>query len=196
MKNIWMVAVGAAFGVVFGLLGAGLVLLLSRAPKGKPIILQPIPTAMPLKIHVTGAVVQPGLYEMPPGSRVQDAIQTAGGLNPDAATDNLNLAALVQDGEHLNVPRHPSAPQNPPIALQERSGSLPTPQTAATAININTASQADLESLPDIGKATALKIIAYRQQHGAFTTIEQIQDVPGIGAATFAKIKDLITVTP
>jgi competence protein ComEA len=137
------------------------------------------------------------VYSLPVGCRVQDAIATAGGLLAQADTQALNLAAAVQDGERIFVPA--SAPtRSPPLAPAAGAAQelpdwqFPTPTSGLT--NINTASQAELEDLPNIGPVTAQKIIAYRDSHGPFTGIEAIQEVPGIGPKTFEAIKDLITV--
>lgn len=140
------------------------------------------------QVYVAGAVEQPGVYALPPGSRVQDAINLAGGFLPSANVEAINLAAFLKDGEQIYIPEIGEMS----LTLEARSpevGSLFTRQ-----IDINTATQAELESLPEIGPVTAAEIIAYREQHGAFNSIEEIQNVPGIGAKTFEKIKDLITV--
>lgn len=192
MKTGWAIS----FGVVCGLLGAGLILLASRPPHGEPIQLLPPPTAARLVVHVTGAVLNPGVYSLPNDGRVQDALQAAGGLRPGANADALNLAGFVQDGERIWV------------ASQELSSPQPTGDSTAEKtepekqnpepglVNINNASQAELESLPGIGPVTAQKIIAHREARGLFTSIEAIQDVSGIGPATFERIKDLISLGP
>lgn len=181
-----------AFGVVCGLLAAGLILLASQPPRGAAILLQPPPTAKPIVVHVAGAVAQPGVYSLAPGSRVEDAIQAAGGLLPEANGAALNLAAFVQDGERVVAPTLP--PAITPGAPAVRSGTAEPLPEAGQLININTASKAELESLPGIGPVTAQQIIAYREANGPFAQIEDIMDVPGIGEKTFEQIKDLITV--
>ena len=187
MKNWWVLVIG----VVFGLLGAAVIWVVSSPPRDQAIMLLPPSTPAPLVVHVTGAVAQPGVYQLPASSRVQDAIQAAGGLLPEADAPALNLAAFLQDGEQISVLAvQPTLPALEPPA---RSAPLPTAQ-AGKLININTATQAELESLPGIGPALAQQIIAYRKAHGPFATIEDIIDVPGIGPKTFEKIKDLITV--
>ncbi len=188
MKDAWKIV----FGLVCGLLAAGLVLLASQAPRGQPINLLPPPTAAPLVVHVEGAVAQPGVYTLPAGSRVQDAIKVAGGMLKEADTRALNLAAPLQDGIRVLLPTIPP-PTPTPDPNAPRSGKTPTP-VIVYPININTATQAELESLPGIGPVTAQEIIAYREAHGPFTSIEQIMDVEGIGPKTFEEIQDLITV--
>lgn len=185
MKTAWAVA----FGVVMGLLGAGLLLLLGRQPGGTPIKLQPPPSPAPIQVHVIGAVNQPGIYALPAESRVQDAVLAAGGFTPLADLQALNLAAFVQDGGRIFVP---ALATSTPLVLS--GGSRQPSQQNIILVDINMATQAELESLPEIGPETAEKILEYRQQHGAFQTVEEIMDVPGIGPKTFETIRDLITI--
>ena len=111
---------------------------------------------------------------------------------PEAYSQTINLAAFLQDGTRVHVPHQPTAvPQDLPSRAS--GGGLLTPDSSQP-ININTASQIELESLPQIGPVTAVKIIEYRETHGPFSTIEEIQNVSGIGPKTFEQIKDLITV--
>ncbi len=194
-KNFWLVA----FGVAVGLMGAGLILLISNRPRGQPVTLLAPPTPPPMWIHVAGAVSNPGLVSLPTGSRVQDAIQAAGGLLPEANAGSLNLAALLQDGDRIVVPAR--LPTAAPQESDPGSTSAATPpaksldvQPEVKRININTATLAELDTLPGIGPVTAQSIIAYREAHGPFNSIEEIMDVPGIGPVTFERIKDLITV--
>jgi competence protein ComEA len=195
---------GVAFGIVGGLLGAGLIFLMTSRPRGEAIQLQPPPTAPPLVVHVSGSVAHPGVYTLPQGCRAYEAIQAAGGLLPAAEAAALNLAALVQDGERIWVPAKAQERAAEKLAPPPESGQTPAAQTeeeppasptATFPININLASQAELESLPGIGPVIAQKIIAYREGTGPFTGIEEIQNVSGIGPKTFEKIADLITVT-
>jgi len=145
-------------------------------------------------VHVAGAVQLPGLYKLPGGSRVADAVNLAGGPTYDGDTDTLNLAALLKDGEKVVVPiKFLSAPQ--PFA----SGMLPSapnasPSTGIGKINLNLANQAELENLPGIGEVLAQRIIDYRTQRGSFRTIEDIKEVSGIGDKRFEAIRELITV--
>jgi competence protein ComEA len=200
VREVWLVVLG----LVIGLLAAGGILLAAGRPRGQPISLStPLP-APAIQVHVAGAVANPGIYALPADGRVAEAIQAAGGLSPAADSQAINLAAHLQDGDRLLVPA--LSPTLPPAAASEapsRSGSqivLPTQTSPGIIlpdvgkIDINRATQAELESLPGIGPVTAQKIIDYRQTHGPFKDIEEIMDVKGIGPATFEKIKDLITV--
>lgn len=139
-----------------------------------------------VKVHVAGAVARPGVYELLAGARVIEAVEKAGPL-AEADLDALNLAAPLVDGQKVLVPRRGEAAAQPAATI---SG----PSAAGTLININTASAAELETLPGIGPSLAQRIVAYRQEHGPFRTIEDIKNVSGIGEGRFAQIKDLITV--
>lgn len=202
MKTGWTIA----FSVVSALLAAGLLYLAVSPPRGQAITLLPPPTPMPLIVQVSGAVNKPGLYPLSAGSRVQDALNAAGGLAENADPNVLNLAAIIQDGQRIDVPAlQPTPPPLPAGAptltpvpgwtgSPTHTASSTSPASSAGLININTASQAELESLPYIGPSLAQRIIEYREQNGPFKSIEDIQKVKGIGPAIFAKIKDLITV--
>lgn len=185
MKYLW----GIAFGVVCTLLGVGLIFLVSSQPRGTPVQLSPPPTASPVTVHVTGAVNEPGVYQLPPGSRVEEAILAAGGALPEADISLINLAKLVEDGVQIWVP---TLEEN--VTDLEGSEPLPTKRAPQDLININTASQSELESLPRIGPVIAAEIISYRQANGPFSSKEEIQEVKGIGPVTFQKISELITV--
>jgi competence protein ComEA len=195
MKTVWTVAISIAAS----LLAAGILLLLSRPMRGQPVTLQPAPTETDiplLLVHIAGAVKAPGVYELPPGSRLRDALQAAGGVKKGADTQHLNQAARLEDGQYLFVPYLeidliiPSAvPQEIPV-LPGRSSEI----NIDGPVNINTATQEALETLPGVGPVIAQRIIEYRQANGPFQTIEDIQKVKGIGTKTFEKMQGLITV--
>ncbi|HEB64101.1 MAG TPA: hypothetical protein ENJ02_00975 [Chloroflexi bacterium] len=195
-KRIW----GSLLGVLLGFAGAGALFWAARPPQGTPVTLRPPPTPAPLVVDVDGAVAAPGVYSLPPESRVRDALDAAGGLLPEADTRSLNLAAPLEDGTRLWVPALPqetAAPQSRSVSPGSLGGQASSPGTETTSkINLNTASQEELESLPGIGPALAENIITYRQEHGPFVVIDEIQNVSGIGPAKFEKIRDLITVAP
>jgi len=182
-----------------GFVLAGVLIFVSRAPAGEPIVLQPAPTEAPIAVHVIGAVPRPGLYEFPEGARVQDAIDAAGGLLAEASTESINLAALLEDGQQLDIPYQdgsaPSSNAEPfDLPTSESATEEPGSNSDEPLIDINTATLEELDSLPGIGPTTAQKIIDYRTEHGPFSAIEEIMDVSGIGPSTFDDIKDLITV--
>ena len=177
-------------GILFGLFLAALVWIVARNPSGEAVTLRPVPTERPVIMHITGAVPRPGVYALPEGSRVQDAIAAAGGFLAEADRTEINLAALLIDGEKLDIPY-----------IEGGSPVLPTPGAAVVAatpelIDINPASQSELETLPGIGPTTAQKIIEYRQQNGAFVSTEELINVSGIGPGLYERVKDLITVGP
>lgn len=183
---------GIAFGVVCGFLGVGLLLLATNQPRGEPIRLSPPPTPSPIIVHITGAVINPGVYSLPSGSRVKDAIEKSGGLLSDADTTLINLAMLIEDGEQVWVPYQLDDVMDfdKPAVLEGE----PTQGQPTRKININTASQIELESLSGIGPVIAKAVIQYRLENGPFKDIEKIQEVSGIGPVTFEKIKPIITV--
>ena len=181
-----------ASGVLFGLFIAVLVWVVARNPSGQAVTLRPVPTEKPIVVHITGAVPRPGVYALAQGSRVQDAISAAGGFLAEAEKTGINLARALEDGEQLDIPYKEGAS---PVIL-EAPAATEAPVVSTELININFASQAELESLPGIGPTTAQKIIQYREQNGSFLTTEDIINVPGIGPGTYERIKDLITVGP
>ena len=152
------------------------------------IISHPTATPQPLRIYVSGAVVRPGVVTLPAGSLLVDALDAAGGAADDADVDNINLAAPLADNQHVIVPRLEATPQPEAEVASE-------PSTAAL-VNINTATGAELEMLPHIGPAMAQRIIAYREAHGLFDRIEDLQEVDGIGETRYRDLAPLITVGP
>jgi competence protein ComEA len=197
LAAITLLACGAIAGaVVWGVRGH------SHAPAGEITFTAPEPAAEQpsgagdqpgLTVHVAGAVRSPGLYELPFGARVNDAIQRAGGAQPGAYLDGVNLAAIIRDGEQIYVPS--AAPESGKGAAPERtradSGSKPLPKSA---INVNTASKADLMRLPGVGEVTAEKIIAKRRELGRFASPEQLLEVDGIGEKKLEAMKEYVTV--
>ena len=179
-----------ASGILLGLFLAALVWVVARNPSGEAVVLRPVPTEKPVIVHITGAVPRPGVYALPQGARVQDAISAAGGFLSEAEKSQINLAALLEDGAKLDVP-----------FLEGASPLLATPGPTVVAvttelININTASAADLDTLPSIGPTLAERIIEYREQNGPFISVEDIINVPGIGPGNYERFKDMITVGP
>ena len=155
-------------------------------------------------VQVSGAVVQPGVYELPAGSRVRDAVQAAGGLSPAADVAGINLAAFLVDGQNILIPdgtallTEPAQRGNPLSQPGEPDPGQGISVNAASAglVNINTAALEELDGLPEIGPALGQSIIDYRTQNGPFVVIEDIMKVPGIGQVTFEQFRNLITVGP
>lgn len=140
-------------------------------------------------VHVAGAVRSPGVYELPSGSRVADALRAAGGATADADANSINLARPCTDGERIYVPRRGETP--PP---DSGGGSGPGGGAAGGKININLASASQLEELPGIGPSLAQRIVDYRDKHGAFKTIRDLMKVQGIGEKKFAALEEYVTV--
>ncbi len=179
-------------GVLFGLLSAGLILLVSQPRPGRAVLLRPAPTPRPLVINIDGAVVSPGVYTLSVQSRVVDAVEAAGGLAENACPGSVNLAAELEDGSHIYIPARSSSLDNSPELMGSVVGISESGEMISL-VNINQASLEILIGLPGIGPVTAEKIISYREEQ-LFTKIEEIQKVPGIGPATFEQIKIYLTV--
>jgi competence protein ComEA len=185
------------------LAGVGIVAL--RWPRPEPITIvaptpSPAPTVSeaPLQVHVTGAVLRPGVYCLSPDSRLVHAVSAAGGMAPDADEERINLADRLVDGQQVYVPRRGAAIPPSPTPASRTAGAASRAAganvTAAEVVNINTASAAELETLPGIGPSLAQRIIEHREAHGPFADPAEIMAVSGIGEATFAKIADRIVV--
>jgi len=179
-------------GILFGLFVAALVWVVARNPSGEAVTLRPVPTDKPIVVHVTGAVPRPGVYALPEGARVQDAISASGGFLAEADKEFINLARVLDDGEMLDIPYTAGFSPVVPTPVEN----VITSGSDTDLININTASSFELDTLPGIGPTTAGKIIAYREENGPFLAPEDIINVSGIGPGTYERIKDLITVGP
>jgi len=218
-KAGWVVAAVAAAGVLFY---AGR--LSSPSPTDAPMAIQPIASIpdgasmQELKVHVVGLVAKPGLYSLPAGSRVQDAIDKAGGALKDADLEVLNLAQKLEDGVQLRV----AGKGNEPVKLQglpegsfglvgpvSSSGITSAPaksnasrpsgsstraasKPSAHSISLNSASASELDRLPGVGPATAAKILEYRREHGGFSSVDELLAVRGIGPKKLADIKPFV----
>ena len=147
----------------------------------------------PVVIYVTGAVKNPGVVELNSSQRLKDAIELVGGFTEDADISSINLAEFVKDEQHYVVTKIGETPS--PQTVSSNTGTT-TPNTANNnaLININTATKEELKSLNGIGDALSQRIIDFREQHGAFSDIESIKSVSGIGEKKFEGIKDYITV--
>jgi competence protein ComEA len=142
-----------------------------------------------MRVHVSGAVRQPDqVYMLPPGSIVEDAIEAAGGPTGEADLARINLALELADQQHVHVPEKGEEDRPPAVSGGDADAG------GSALVNINTATQAELETLPGIGPVTAGRIIAYRQANGPFERVEDLDNVPGIGPATVEGVRDLATV--
>lgn len=143
------------------------------------------PAADRVVIHVLGAVMAPGVYELRASSRVLDAIAAAGGFTADADRGSINLARLLTDAEQLRVPVIGELPPD---------GAGPSGVTASGLVDLNRADAATLETLPRVGPAMAARIIAWREAHGGFKSVQDLLDVSGVGQKTFDELAPLVTV--
>ncbi len=163
--------------------GAGSAEAADAAPSGASAA-----TSAKVVVDVTGKVRHPGIVVLRQGARVVDALRAAGGARPGVALGGLNLARVLTDGEQVVVG---SAAVDLPAGAASASASGP-PVTGL--VNINTADETTLESLPEVGPVTAQAIIAWRSQHGGYTSVDQLLDVDGIGDATLAKLTPYVTI--
>lgn len=160
-----------------------------------------------IKVHVAGAVRNPGVYELKSTQRVVDAVRAAGGATRNADLESINLAQTIVDTEQIYVPLHSSRSvpgvRRPEQRLQPKRTSTVTVSPQATAsprttipqkVNINTATAAQLDELPGVGPSTAKQIIAYRQSKGPFSRVEDLLNVPGIGPAKLDAMRQMVTV--
>ncbi|MCS6861831.1 MAG: ComEA family DNA-binding protein [Abditibacteriales bacterium] len=169
----------------------------------------PIEKPETLLVHVAGRVKKPGVYELKCGARVRDALAAAQGATPDADVHALNLAAFLRDGEKIWVPSRQEAVAGTvhlevPSAAASRVASSSSPRRAALnpsasqlkhhRINLNTATVEQLQQLPHIGPVLAERIVLYRREHGRFTRLEDLLNVPGIGEKKLARIREYITL--
>jgi competence protein ComEA len=138
-------------------------------------------------VDVTGKVRRPGIVVLDTGARVVDALVAAGGERPGVDLSSINLARVLVDGEQIVV----GAPQ--PVVPAAPSGSS-VPGAPTVLVNLNTATQAELETLPDVGPVTALAIVAWRDEHGGFTSVDELLEVDGIGEVTLEKLTPYVSV--
>lgn len=171
-------------GVGFGLLFSAVILLVITPHTSQIPILLPTRLAEKVMVHVSGAVLTPGVYPLEPNSRVLDAVQAAGGFTDDADQEAVNLAAFLEDEDRIVIPSNDaSTPQTP---SENRSG----------VINLNTAGVEELDQLPGVGLVKAQAIVDYRKKNGFFLSTEDLMKVPGIGPELFQQFEDLISVNP
>jgi competence protein ComEA len=155
-------------------------MLLTSPTRGDPITLA---EPADLRIHVAGEVSRPGVYELPPGSIIQDAIDAAGGFNSEASQSRVNLAATLEDGQQVFVPM--ISESAPPSASAVDSNEQ---------IAINLATAPELERLPGIGPVLAQRIVEYREQNGPYLQLENLLEVEGIGPAKLDTLRDHVQV--
>ena len=138
-------------------------------------------------VDVVGEVRRPGVYELEEGSRVLDAVRKAGGPRAKAALELVNLAAPLADGEQIVVPA-----KIPVGAASAQAGAFAGGQAPAAPVRLNTATLEQLDSLPGVGPVTAQKILDYRQEHGAFQSVDELDAIPGIGPVRLEALKKVV----
>lgn len=146
-----------------------------------------------IKIHVIGEVQNIGVIELDEGARISDIIEAAGGSTENADLSKVNLAYEVEDGQKVYIPSINDERVEQYVTNGSGEGIIEE-ETKKGLVNINTATQTELETLPGIGPSTALKIITYREENGKFQSIEDIKNIPGIGESKFKNIKEFIYV--
>ena len=156
-------------------------------------------TAAALVVHAAGAVATPGVHRVPDGARVADVLDAAGGATADADLDRVNLAAPVADGQRLYVPRLGETAVPTPIGPSEGAvgaggGGGDGTSAAAGPIDLNRATETELDVLPGVGPATAAAIVAHRGTNGPFSRVDDLLEVRGIGPAKLEALRDLVTV--
>ena len=154
--------------------------------------------------QAAGAVAEPGVYALDAGARIEDLVEAAGGLTPDADADRVNLAAPVVDGERVWLPRRgePSAPEvvagagggTAPTGGSGAGSSGPVAATPDQPVDLNSATAEQLDALPGVGPATATAILAYRDEHGRFGSVDELLEVRGIGEAKLEQLRPLVRV--
>ena len=154
-------------------------------------------------LHITGAVNEEGIVRIEEGARIIDVVEAAGGLKEDAELKNVNLAYIVEDGQKIYIPYKSDTEEQeeeiPFVSIDAGKDVITDTEVnnsngSKLKVNINKASQADLQLLPGIGESTALKIIEHREKNGKFASIEEIKNVSGIGDAKYENIKDYIII--
>jgi competence protein ComEA len=203
MKPSWLILIA---GVLIGLLAGGAVLLISLPERGNPVVLNPAPsptpsrlpgptpTQKPIAVQIKGQVAKPGIYTLKNEARLADLLRLAGGITQLADDNRVNEALLLCDGDYIYIPavneKIPETAKNAPGNFQ--SGTLQYDYP----LDLNTASQAALESLPGIGPTKAADIIAFREQIGRFETVDALVNVPGIGPTTLDAVREYLFVAP
>ncbi len=174
-----------AAGFAPRLVGSAPTAQLSDEVLAEPEPAAPLETPPDLVVYVTGAVAAPDVYRLPPGARVADAVAAAGGLRDDAAHERVNLAEPLSDAAHVHIPA--SSETIPEADEQPLAG-------GASLLDLNHASAAELEDLPGIGATLAERIIARRNEQGPYTSIEQLNEVTGVGAKLYEQLAPLVSI--
>jgi competence protein ComEA len=159
----------------------------TAAPSAVGASASPLPTD--LVVQVVGEVRRPGLVRLAAGARVADAVRAAGGLAPGGGSGGLNLARLVVDGEQIVV-----SPSAPTVSSGGSAATASGASSSGSVVDLNSASESDLDTLPGVGPVMAGRILEWRTAHGRFTSVDQLRQISGIGARTFERLSPLVRV--
>lgn len=181
-----MLAIALAVAVVFAIFRA------YDERSAPPIVIQDAATTNPIVVEVRGEVEKPGIYSLPTGARLQDAVNASGGFTSEADLSQVNLAERLQDGEIVFV----GGVAQLQATSENTSADNSAPSGASGKVNINTATIAELDTLPGVGEVTAKRIIEFRETQGPYRSIDDLVHVQGISTKTISKLRDLVTVGP
>jgi competence protein ComEA len=157
-----------------------------------PIVIEDATATLPVIVEMRGEIETPGVYELSPGARLQDAITAAGGLTEEADLSTVNLARRLRDGELIVIVPQPVPGSTPRVPLAG-AGDAATADESRVRININTATSEELEALPGVGEVIAKRIIEYREQHGPYRSVDDLIHVEGISDRAIDGIRELVT---
>ncbi len=182
---LMIILLAAAGGTYYGLYSEKQAVVLDAAATAES-----SPPKQEITVYVTGAVNKPGLVKVPEGARAADAVNACGGLLPTADGEKINMAQSLKDGQQLKVPEKAGTNGKTDSGKMDKTKAADSGEK----VNINTADEKALDTLPGVGPAMAKRIIEYRESEGAFQSIEDIKKIRGIGEAKFAKMKDKICI--
>jgi len=195
------------YGLLLGLLIAGLILLIAQPMRGQPITLHPAPTPTrtsppkptstpkPILVQIGGQVPHPGVYALEEESRLSILVDLAGGFTAEADIERVNLAMILRDGDYFYIPaKNENIPETARNAPGNLYGNLDPVYDYP--LDLNEATQEALESIPGIGPSKAEDILAYKEVIGRFTSLDELLNVSGIGEATLEMLRDYLIVEP
>ncbi len=177
------------------IVGAYAVFQAFDARSAPPILIEDVAANRPVVVDVRGAVAAPGVFELPPDARIQDAVTAAGGLSATADLSTVNLARRLRDGEVVVILEQPaigSSPVSPSFVDQDGDGAA----NLSPRINLNTATLDELDVLPGVGEVLARRIVEFREQNGPFRSVDDLIHVEGISARTIEDFRDQVTTGP
>ncbi len=195
------------YGLLLGLLVAGLILLIAQPQRGHSITLSPAPTPTltsppyptatpePIFVQISGEIQHPGIYALDEYSRLETLIELSGGFTDIADIERINMAAVLRDGDYFFIP---AKDQEIPETARNAPSNLYTAQDTGYEypLDLNQASQEALESIPGIGPSKAEDILNYRDTIGSYSNLEELLNVPGIGDVTLESLRDYLFVEP